>query len=120
MPIIWNLKKWLAVEHDIYRPSELRSLLAEKAGVHLSLQAVSALFHGRPNALRLQTMQALCNALHCTLSDFCQVLPDSAEKQRKRGGGGAPVALSMERVKNRQASWNMSHLSAMRQNGRQT
>jgi len=93
MPIIWNLKKWLAVEHDIYRPSELRSLLAEKAGVHLSLQAVSALFHGRPNALRLQTMQALCNALHCTLSDFCQVLPDSAEKQRKRGGGGAPVAL---------------------------
>ena len=91
MPIVWNLKKWLAVERDIYRPSELQALLAEKAGVQLSLQAVSALINGKPNALRLQTIQALCNALNCKLSDFCEVLPDSAQeqqKQRKVAGDG--------------------------------
>lgn len=84
MPVIWNLKKWLAVERDIYRPSELQALLAEKAGVQLSLQAISALINGKPNALRLQTIQAMCNALDCKLSDFCDVLPDSVKEQKKR------------------------------------
>jgi DNA-binding Xre family transcriptional regulator len=95
MPIVWNLKKWLAVERDIYRPSELQALLAEKAGVQLSLQAVSALINAKPNALRLQTIQALCNALNCQLSDFCEVLPDSAQEQQKqrKAAGDTPVRL---------------------------
>jgi DNA-binding Xre family transcriptional regulator len=95
MPITWNLKKWLAVERDIYRPSELQALLAEKAGVQLSLQAVSALMNEKPNALRLQTIQALCNALNCKLSDFCEVLPDSANEQQKQRkiAGDTPVRL---------------------------
>lgn len=63
MPVIWNLRKWLAVEHDIYRASELQALLVRRAGVQFSLQAISSLLNGEPNALRLQTMQALCNAL---------------------------------------------------------
>jgi putative transcriptional regulator len=95
MSIVWNLKKWLAVERDIYRPSELQALLAEKAGVQLSPQAVSALINGKPNALRLQTIQALCNALDCKLSDFCEVLPDTAQEQQKQRkvAGGTPVRL---------------------------
>ena len=79
MPVVWKLKKWLAVERDIYRASELQELLASKAGVQLSLQSVSALINGKPNALRLQTIQALCNALDCKLSDFCEVSPDPVE-----------------------------------------
>ena len=95
MSFKWNLKKWLAVERDIYRPSELQALLAEKAGVQLSLQAVSALINGKPNALRVQTLQALCNALHCKLSDFCEVLPDSENEQQKQRkvAGAAPIRL---------------------------
>jgi DNA-binding Xre family transcriptional regulator len=95
MPIVWNLKKWLAVERDIYRPSELQALLAEKAGVQLSMQAISALINGKPHALRLQTIQALCNALDCKLSDFCEVLPDTAKEQQKQRkvAGGTPVRL---------------------------
>jgi DNA-binding Xre family transcriptional regulator len=104
MAIVWNLKKWLAVERDIYRPSELQTLLAEKAGVQLSLQAVSALMNGKPTALRLQTIQALCNALECKLSDFCDVLPESAteerQKQRKAVGGG-PVRLYGDKAKSK-------------------
>jgi DNA-binding Xre family transcriptional regulator len=95
MPIVWNLKKWLAVERDIYRPSELQAVLVEKAGVQLSLQAISALINGEPNALRLQTIQALCNAMDCKLSDFCDVLPDTAKEQQKQRkvAGGKPVRL---------------------------
>lgn len=84
MPVVWKLKKWLAVERDIYRASELQALLASKAGVQLSLQAVSALINGKPNALRLQTIQALCNALDCKLSDFCEVQPDPVEETIKQ------------------------------------
>jgi DNA-binding Xre family transcriptional regulator len=95
MALIWNLKKWLAVERDIYRPSELQTLLAEKAGVHISLQALSALINGTPNALRLQTIQALCTALDCKLSDFCEVRPETAQEQQKqrKAAGGRPVRL---------------------------
>jgi len=84
MPVVWNLKKWLATERDIYRPSELQAVLTEKAGIQLSLQAIASLLKGTPNALRLQTIQALCNALDCKLSDFCDVLPDTAAQQRKQ------------------------------------
>lgn len=95
MPVIWNLKKWLVVERDIYKPSQLQTLLADRVGVRLSLQALSALINGTPNALRLQTVQALCNALNCKLSDFCEVLPDVAagELKRPKAVGEGPSRL---------------------------
>lgn len=95
MPVVWNLKKWLAVERDIYRPSELQALLVEKVGIQLSIQAISALINGKPSALRIQTIQALCNALDCKLSDFCEVLPDSPKEQQKQreAAGEAPSRL---------------------------
>jgi DNA-binding Xre family transcriptional regulator len=92
MAITWTLKKWLAVNRDIYRASELQLLLAEKAGVRLSLQAISAIINAQPSALRLQTIQALCNALDCKLSDFCDVAPDSPA-QRKQKAATVPVPL---------------------------
>lgn len=89
MPIVWNLKKWLVVERDIYRPSELQEVLKRETGIYLSLQSISALINGKPNALRFQTIQALCNALNCKLSDFCDVLPDVVSKnQKKRKAAG--------------------------------
>jgi len=113
MPIVWNLKKWLAMERDIYRPSELQALLAEKAGVQLSLQAISALINGKPNALRLQTIQALCNALDCKLSDFCEVLPDTAKEQQKQRkvASGTPVRLygAKEKAKNQESIFPNPH-----------
>lgn len=92
MPIIWNLRKWLALNRDIYRPADLQLLLREKAGVILSHQAVATLMHSTPSALRLQTIQALCTALDCKLSDFCEVLPDTdANRMRRRKASGSPV-----------------------------
>jgi DNA-binding Xre family transcriptional regulator len=84
MPVKWNLKKWLALERDIYRPSELQAVLAEKAGVHLSLQAISTLVNGTPSSIRFQTIQALCDALDCSLSDFCDVVPHTSQEKQKK------------------------------------
>lgn len=92
MAVVWTLKKWLAVNRDIYRASELQLLLADKVGVRLSLQAISAIINAQPSALRLQTIQALCNALDCKLSDFCDVVPDPPAA-RKHKGAATPVAL---------------------------
>ena len=91
MAIAWTLKKWLAVNRDIYRASELQLLLAEKAGVRLSLQAISTIINVQPSALRLQTIQALCNALDCKLNDFCDVVPDTPAQRKQKAV--APVAL---------------------------
>ena len=84
MPVRWNLKRWLAVERNIYRPSQLRTLLLRKTGLEISLQAVSTLVNETPGALRLRTMQALCNTLDCKLSDFCEIYPDTDEEQQER------------------------------------
>jgi DNA-binding Xre family transcriptional regulator len=94
MPVEWKLKKWLAVERDIYRPYELKALLAEKAGVYLSSQAVSALMNSTPSALRIPTLQALCTALECKLSDFFEIFPETvSEQKRKKAVGGEPTRL---------------------------
>jgi LacI family transcriptional regulator len=107
MPIEWDLKQWLAVKHQIYRPSELQALLEEKAGLQLSLQAISSLLNNVPGALRLSTMQALCTALNCSLNDFCRVFPDQAAtahhleilqegERSERDPGHVPIQSSVE------------------------
>jgi DNA-binding Xre family transcriptional regulator len=93
MPLVWNLRKWLAVNRDIYRPVDLQKLIAEKAGVQLSLQAISALMQSTPSAVRIATLEALCTALDCKASDFFDVLPPSLQEQQKRVAGDAPTRL---------------------------
>lgn len=95
MPLIWNLRKWLAVNRDIYRPVDLQKLIAEKAGVQLSLQAISALMQSQPSALRIATLEALCTALDCKASEFFDVLPVSSQEQKSKSRvvGDAPTPL---------------------------
>ena len=95
MPLVWNLRKWLAVNRDIYRPVDLQKLIAEKAGVHLSLQAVSALMQSTPSALRIATLEVLCTALECKASEFFDVLPPNTQEgqQLHKAVGDAPSPL---------------------------
>lgn len=93
MAFIWNLRRWLASEHNIYRPTELRTVLAERAGYHLTVQAVSTLMKERPRELRLRTIEAICQSLNCKLSDFCEVSPDAqaaVETQQPSSPGSGP------------------------------
>jgi DNA-binding Xre family transcriptional regulator len=88
--VVWNFRVWLAKEHEIFSPTQLQKVLVERAGVRLSLQALSSLMKSRPGAIRFQTMQAICTALNCRLSDFCQMTPDA---QFGRPNAGDPKRL---------------------------
>lgn len=81
MPMQWTLRKWLAVTHDLYGATALRQRILDTTGVDISAQALGELLRKSPRALRVDTVQAICTALQCKLSDFCEVIPG---KQRRR------------------------------------
>jgi DNA-binding Xre family transcriptional regulator len=66
----------MVLRSDLHRASDLQSALAERVGVRLSLTSVGALINKEPEALRVRTMQAICNALNCRLSEFCEIEPE--------------------------------------------
>ncbi len=92
MAVEWTLKRWLALNRNIYRATELQSLIKERTNIELSLTAVSALVNRPPSGIRFQTIQALCDALECNLCDFCNVRPNARQsakyRQRKAAGEG--------------------------------
>ena len=77
MACTWKLRAVLADRCGITSATALKARLEVTAGVKLSLQSVAILFNRSPNAIRFQTMQALCDATGLQLSDFCEVVPDA-------------------------------------------
>jgi DNA-binding Xre family transcriptional regulator len=75
MPMIWKLREWLRSERDITRAAEVSRIILERTGRRLSTQAICDLLNDKPRMLRLETIQAICDALSCRLSDFCEVIP---------------------------------------------
>ncbi|MDQ8708358.1 helix-turn-helix transcriptional regulator [Streptomyces sp. LHD-70] len=55
-----------AAQRGIWTGTQLRHLLAERAGLELSAASVSALFTKQPSQVKLSTLAALCAALDCT------------------------------------------------------
>ncbi|ACK73884.1 hypothetical protein PCC7424_5826 (plasmid) [Gloeothece citriformis PCC 7424] len=47
-----------------------------KSGYKISLQALTKLLDETPKQLKIETMQAICTAFNCKLSDFCEVVSD--------------------------------------------
>ncbi|HTT53779.1 MAG TPA: helix-turn-helix transcriptional regulator [Streptosporangiaceae bacterium] len=69
MQIRWKLRI-AAAQREVWTGSELRRLLAERAGLEMSSASVSALFTRQPSQLKLTTLLALCTALQCTPDDL--------------------------------------------------
>jgi putative transcriptional regulator len=65
----WKLRI-AAAQRGIWTGTELRCLLAERAGLELSAASVSALFTKQPSQVKLSTLAALCAALDCTPGDL--------------------------------------------------
>lgn len=65
----WKLRM-AAAQRGIWTGTELRRLLAERAGLKLSAASVSALFTKQPSQVKLSTLAALCAALDCTPGDL--------------------------------------------------
>jgi putative transcriptional regulator len=72
MRIRWRLRM-AAAQREVWTGTELRRLLAEKAGLQMSAASVSALFTKEPSQIKLSTLIALCTALQCTPDDLFEI-----------------------------------------------
>jgi putative transcriptional regulator len=72
MRIRWRLRM-AAAQREVWTGTQLRRLLAEKAGLQMSSASVSALFAKEPSQIKLSTLVALCTALECTPNDLFDV-----------------------------------------------
>lgn len=72
MRIKWRLRM-AAAQREVWTGTELRRLLADKAGLELSAASVSALFTKEPSQIKLSTLIALCTALDCTPNDLFEI-----------------------------------------------
>jgi putative transcriptional regulator len=70
--IRWRLRM-AAAQREVWTGAQLRRLLAERAGLHLSSASVSALLTRQPAQVKLETLAALCTALECTPNDLIEV-----------------------------------------------
>ncbi|MEO5969862.1 MAG: helix-turn-helix transcriptional regulator [Bdellovibrionia bacterium] len=85
MAVHWRLKTYLASQHGIYSATELQKKICSQTGVLISLRNVCDYLNGKPKNIRLTTMEILCGALNCKLSDILEVTPKhySFTKTRK-------------------------------------
>lgn len=72
MRIKWRLRM-AAAQREVWTGTELRRLLADKAGLEMSAASVSALFTKEPTQIKMTTLIALCTALQCTPDDLFEI-----------------------------------------------
>ena len=75
MPINWKLRELLK-ERGGNSAAKISRIVLEQTGYQLSTQAVCDLLNRQPKMIRLETSEALCNAFHCCLNDFVEVVPE--------------------------------------------
>jgi DNA-binding Xre family transcriptional regulator len=73
MAINWRLKTYLSTTHSIYTIVDLKKLISKRTGIVISLQNLSNIVNKRPKQIRLETIEIICSALDCQLSDFLEV-----------------------------------------------
>ena len=78
MPTKWRLRELLK-ERGVKSASEISRSL-EEIGHQLSVQAVCDLLNRQPKMIRLETIEAICNAFYIPLSEFLEVLPMASQK----------------------------------------
>ena len=82
MPTKWRLRELLK-ERGVKSASEISRSL-EEIGHQLSVQAVCDLLNRQPKMIRLETIEAICNAFYIPLSEFLEVLPMASQKPHKK------------------------------------
>ena len=101
MQIRWRLRM-AAAQREVWTGAQLRRLLAERGGLHLSSASVSALLTRQPSQVKLDTLAALCTALDCTPNDLIEVdttpvmaavepVPRTPEPKAARGRSMPPL-----------------------------
>jgi len=80
-----------AAQREVWTGTELRRLLAEKAGLEMSAASVSALFTKEPSQMKLSTLVALCTALQCSPNDLFEIDTTPVERPAE-----TPRAVTVE------------------------
>lgn len=83
MPINWKLRELLK-ERGGNSAAKISRIVLEQTGYQLSTQAVCDLLKRQPKMIRLETIQALCDAFYIRLSDFLEVLPSAAQTAKQK------------------------------------
>jgi DNA-binding Xre family transcriptional regulator len=86
MPIDWKLRELLK-ERGGNSAAKIRKIVLEQTGYQLSTQAVCDLLKRQPKMIRLETMQAICDAFYIRIADFLDVLPSAAQIAKKKTRG---------------------------------
>jgi DNA-binding Xre family transcriptional regulator len=73
MSIRWRLRTYLSKKHQIFTATELQKLIIDKTKVKISIANICTLLRKKPISIKLKTMEIICTALECSLSDFCNV-----------------------------------------------
>src|SRR5487761_462024 len=90
MQIRWKLRI-AAAQREVWTGSQLRRLLAERAGLEMSSASVSALFTGQPSQLKLSTLAAICTALQCTPDDLFDLDTTPVERPAEAAAAVRPA-----------------------------
>jgi len=83
MPVNWKLRELLK-ERGGNSAAKISRIVLEQTDHQLSTQAVCDLLKRQPKMIRLETIQALCDAFYIRLSDFLEVLPSAAQRLKKK------------------------------------
>jgi hypothetical protein len=73
----------LLKERGVKSASEISRSL-EEIGHQLSVQAICDLLNRQPKMIRLETIEAICNAFYIPLSEFLEVLPMASQKPQEK------------------------------------
>lgn len=69
MTIKWNLPNAM-YEKGVFTATQLRRLLKDKVGYDISAPAVHRMVTGLPSEFKFATLDAICQALDCNLTDI--------------------------------------------------
>jgi DNA-binding Xre family transcriptional regulator len=75
MAISWRLRTFLATKHRIFSAVDFQKKIVTATGVIISVQNLRIYLNEKPKLIPLKTIELICSALQCELSDFCEVKP---------------------------------------------
>lgn len=84
MAINWRLRTYVVTKHSINTVTELKKIISKRTGVIISLQNLTNIVNKRPKQIRLETMEIICSALNCNLSEFLEIKPKIIKNIEKK------------------------------------
>ncbi|MDA8288427.1 MAG: helix-turn-helix domain-containing protein [Acidimicrobiales bacterium] len=85
----WNLRL-AAAQHDIWKASDLRRMLAEH-GLVISAGKMSGLWSGRPVSVKLDDLDVICAVLGCEIGEVLIPEPENVPHPKTDAPSAAAV-----------------------------